>query len=339
MSRLLYSGENQVVQTYDQHCAKCNAGNGWARGIDIVKQKNQIDSITAHSDGTVIKVMTGQVNMKNDAEGFGYGNYVVIWHTGNYATLYGHLDTVSVKQGQTVKAGQILGKMGNTGTSYGAHLHFELRKYTKKPASSKASDIQNTNNFKWLDPTPYIDQSIPGVISSNTPDGYLDSASVNNNQLAVSGWAYLNGGSQTVTIKVYQGTTLYKTYTVKASNSRPDVQKAKGYPANVGFSAKFDASKYPTGTYQVKAYIGVFQLTNVKEIKVVNTAYVAGNKYTLNNTPVYSSETGVSIGTRSGVYYIWSNTITNNRIRMTASFDKVGVAGQVSFFVNINDLK
>ena len=42
-------------------------------------------------------------------------------------TLYGHLSSVNVSVGQTVTQGQVIGYSGNTGNSYGAHLHFEVR--------------------------------------------------------------------------------------------------------------------------------------------------------------------------------------------------------------------
>ena len=60
----------------------------------------------------------------------------------------------------------------------------------------------------------------------------------------------------------------------------------------------------------------------------------AGTKYTLNNLPVYGTEKGPSIGKRSGVYYVWDTTVRNGRIRMTNSPARVGVPGQVSFWVN-----
>ena len=59
----------------------------------------------------------------------------------------------------------------------------------------------------------------------------------------------------------------------------------------------------------------------------------AGTKYMLNNTPVYGTEKGSSIGKRSGVYYTWDGTVRNGRIRMTNSLARVGMPGQVSFWV------
>jgi len=57
----------------------------------------------------------------------GYGNYVVIAHSGGLDTLYGHLSTALVKPGQLVVQGQPIGLEGSSGNSTGPHLHFELR--------------------------------------------------------------------------------------------------------------------------------------------------------------------------------------------------------------------
>ena len=64
----------------------------------------------------------------------------------------------------------------------------------------------------------------------------------------------------------------------------------------------------------------------------------AGDRYTLNNVPVYGTEKGPSIGRRSGTYYTWDNTVRNERVRMTNSPARVGVPGQVSFWVEIGKL-
>lgn len=57
-----------------------------------------------------------------------YGNYCIINHGNGYATLYAHqMQLPLVKVGDTVSKGQVIGYVGNTGNSFGAHLHFELR--------------------------------------------------------------------------------------------------------------------------------------------------------------------------------------------------------------------
>lgn len=64
----------------------------------------------------------------------------------------------------------------------------------------------------------------------------------------------------------------------------------------------------------------------------------AGTKHYLNNAPVYTSEYGKTVGNRTGTYYTWDNVVKNGRIRMTNRLDRVGKAGQVSFFVDVSNL-
>ena len=85
-------------------------------------------AIIAAEDGTVYERADGWGNTYKQGKKI-YGNYVILKHPNGDYTVYGHMmKGVIVTKGQTVKKGQILGYMGNTGYSNGQHLHFELRK-------------------------------------------------------------------------------------------------------------------------------------------------------------------------------------------------------------------
>ncbi|MDO4504070.1 MAG: M23 family metallopeptidase [Clostridia bacterium] len=95
-------------------------GQRWGKlhsGIDIADSNITGQDIVASENGTVKSV-------KFDKNG--YGNYVVISHNNGYETLYAHCNSISVKEGQTVKKGEVIGKIGSTGHSTGAHLHYEI---------------------------------------------------------------------------------------------------------------------------------------------------------------------------------------------------------------------
>lgn len=57
----------------------------------------------------------------------GYGNLVLVDHGGGLSTAYGHQSQIAVSTGRQVSQGQVIGYVGNTGHSFGAHLHFEVR--------------------------------------------------------------------------------------------------------------------------------------------------------------------------------------------------------------------
>lgn len=58
---------------------------------------------------------------------YSYGNYVVIDHGGGMSTIYGHMSSRACSAGDYVQQGDVIGYVGNTGYSFGNHLHFEVR--------------------------------------------------------------------------------------------------------------------------------------------------------------------------------------------------------------------
>ncbi|MFI5282161.1 MAG: murein hydrolase activator EnvC family protein [Candidatus Dormibacterales bacterium] len=104
-------------------------------GIDLVEPFGS--PVYAADDGVI--ALVGSTTS-------GYGNYVVIAHSGGMDTLYGHLSAALVKVGETVVQGQPVGMEGSTGNSTGPHLHFELR-----------------INQRPLDPTPYLPPGPPSA--------------------------------------------------------------------------------------------------------------------------------------------------------------------------------
>ena len=147
-ARVLESGMCEVTQEYK--------GSAHA-GIDIVREGYRLDNIVAHSDGTVIQVINNCNENTNGQNGSRYdsnnpGNMVKIDHGNGYYTRYLHLayGTVKVSVGDKVSKGQVIGYMGNTGYSFGGHLHFEVWQGNGR-----------------IDPTTYLDDELPATSTLN----------------------------------------------------------------------------------------------------------------------------------------------------------------------------
>ena len=140
--RILKCGECTITQGYS---ASHHANDIVAR----INGKNTTDYVVAHTGGTVVEVVKNY--NRTDKTGTSYGNYVMIKHSNGYHTLYAHLKygSVCVSKGQKVAKGQIIGYMGNTGHSNGAHTHFEVRK--------------NSSYASCINPNPYLNADLPGM--------------------------------------------------------------------------------------------------------------------------------------------------------------------------------
>lgn len=106
-------------------------------GIDIGKGGRVGDvPVVAAYEGTVVRSYYSP----------SYGNTVILSHNVNgqvITTLYAHLENRLVNDGQRVSKGQLLGNMGNTGRSFGAHLHFEVHEGVWNASKSNAVDPLN----------------------------------------------------------------------------------------------------------------------------------------------------------------------------------------------------
>lgn len=135
--RILKSGRCNITQEY----------NGNHQAIDLVGEGNSLDYITAHSDGKIVFYQDGYGNMKGSTGNRSYGNCIKIDHGNGYQTLYAHMEMgLLVKDKETIKKGQVLGYMGDSGNAYGKHLHFEVFKNGVRVDSTPFLNTSFDNN-------------------------------------------------------------------------------------------------------------------------------------------------------------------------------------------------
>ncbi|MEJ5943764.1 M23 family metallopeptidase [Pseudokineococcus basanitobsidens] len=123
----------RVTAAVGGHCSSPGDGHG---GVDIAARTGT--PVYAADDGVVSLAGT-----RRGSES--YGIFVRVHHASGYRTIYAHLSRLAVKPNQKVTKGQVVGYVGNTGRSYGAHLHFEVRKDNVRQSGINASFRCRTN--------------------------------------------------------------------------------------------------------------------------------------------------------------------------------------------------
>lgn len=98
------------------------------------------------SYGTPIRAAKAGVVLYAGNSGDWAGNHVAIKHADGTTTMSSHMSSMAVRAGETVRAGQVIGYVGQTGRAFGAHLHFELY-----PAGVKYGDV-----YKAINPQPWL---------------------------------------------------------------------------------------------------------------------------------------------------------------------------------------
>lgn len=139
-SALPFKGRNRVTQPYT-YSISGKTGHG---GIDIVGDDNK--TVYAVEAGTVTMISIWDGKTKTGTQS--YGNLVVVTDAGGCRHYYAHLQSIAVSKGQVVSVGTQIGVMGNTGNSFGAHLHYEVRKGSTVATRVNPADYIALDNAK-----------------------------------------------------------------------------------------------------------------------------------------------------------------------------------------------
>ena len=131
---VLKSGLCEITQGF--------GGSNNHRGLDLVGANYTLDDIVSYANGTVNMATNGYGNGQGEGVNWAYGNFVKILNDDGTVCLYAHMEYTSVKVGQRVSKGQVIGRMGNSGNSFGGHLHWEF--------------WSCNDYYSNIDPSPYL---------------------------------------------------------------------------------------------------------------------------------------------------------------------------------------
>lgn len=147
----------------------------------------------------VVAAFDGIVRCSKASAG-GYGQLIVLRHDNGLETYYGHLSRRLVNPGQVVRAGDTIGLGGNTGRSYGSHLHFETR-YLGTPFNP--NKIIDFANYKLACDTLFISGCTSPNIAANTSTNVDPKKTTSGSSVASTG-----SSSSPVYYRVKNGDTL-----------------------------------------------------------------------------------------------------------------------------------
>lgn len=153
------SGKFRVTSPYGNRVL--NGVKQFHNGVDLVGEGSTV--VCSVCDGTVL---SSQIITDKSNRTWEWGNYVSVQAGDGTVQYYCHLASRAVKKGDKVKKGQKIGIMGNTGYSFGAHTHFEVRRNNKSINAAEYLGIPNkvgTYAAKKMTAEEYIDKIIAKV--------------------------------------------------------------------------------------------------------------------------------------------------------------------------------
>ena len=145
-----------------------NGASQFHGGVDLVGEGGT--TVCSVCDG---KVVSSTMITDKSNRTWEWGNYICIEDSEGTRMYYCHLNSRSVKVGDKVKKGQAIGVQGNTGYSFGSHLHFEVRKNNKTINAADFLGIPNkagSYNVRLLNAAIYVDYIIKKVGFSKPDD-------------------------------------------------------------------------------------------------------------------------------------------------------------------------
>lgn len=160
------SGKFRLTSPYGQRVL--NGVSQFHKGVDLVGVESMV--VCSVCDGVVL---SSQIITDKSNRTWEWGNYVSVQASDGAVIYYCHLASRAVKKGDKVKKGQRIGIMGNTGLSFGAHTHFEVRKNNKAINAAEYLGIPNKTglyNIRAMNAEMYIDKIIKKVGFSKPAD-------------------------------------------------------------------------------------------------------------------------------------------------------------------------
>ena len=154
---MVFKGRNRVTQPYT-YSASAKKGHG---GIDIVGDDNQ----TVHAVESGIVTMGSVWDGKTKKGTQSYGNLVVITDNSGKRHYYAHLSSIAVIKGKSISVGDVIGTMGNTGNSFGAHTHYEVRTGSTTATRINPAEFCGVQNSKGT----YTESVEPEPAPTSTP--------------------------------------------------------------------------------------------------------------------------------------------------------------------------